>query len=433
MDASDSQTVPESSSDTVPQASQQFPRWIWWLLLAVLLVGGGGFAIWNFLKPKATAPAKPRSQSVPISVQTIQSDKVESSSEFVGTLEAQERVSLQPQIQGRIDRVFVKSGDRVTQGEPIVSLSIDQAKAQVISAVAGANSSRAALATAQAQLESAQATQAKAAADVRLQRTQFNRTQQLVTEGAQAKQQLDIAQNNLDTSVASLDAAQKQVNAAKASIEQAKSNLQQSKANIASVQVNLNYKQVLAPISGVVGDFPVKEGDYVNIGQTLTSIIKNDELDMRISVPSNYAAQLRSGLPVELLDVNTGDRLTTGQINFISPQVNTGVQGILIKARFANSQNKLRDGQYVRAKIVWNQHQGLLVPTLAISRIGGQNFVFLVENSTSGKPQQVHQQPVKLGEVQGDRYQVIQGVKSGDRIAISNILKLRDGTPVEPQ
>ncbi|MEH2065646.1 MAG: efflux RND transporter periplasmic adaptor subunit [Nostoc sp.] len=224
------------------------------------------------------------------------------------------------------------------------------------------------------------------------------------------------------------------MNASQASVKQAQSNVQQAQTQVASNQVNLNQKQVVAPLDGIVGDFSVKVGDYVNIGGTLTTITKNDALDMRISVPSNNAAQLRRGLPVQLLDANTGKRLTTGSINFISPQVSTS-QSILVKARFANSGGKLRDGQYVRARIVWSQQPGILIPTQVVSRIGGQSFVFVVqEDKSKEKPQfVVHQKPVKLGEVQSDAYPILEGIKPGDRLAVSNLLKLRDGVPVQPQ
>jgi RND family efflux transporter MFP subunit len=334
-----------------------------------------------------------------------------------------------------VDRVLVASGDRVTQGTPILTLSLDQTTADVSSAVAVVNSNQAAVATAEAQRQAAEADRAKAASDVKLQQVQFDRTQYLVNEGAQARQQLDIVRNNLETAIATLNAADKQVNASQASVNQAQANVEQAQAQVAANQVNLNQKQVVAPIDGIVGDFSIKAGDYVSVGQTLTAIIKNEVLDMRISVPSNNATQLRQGLPVELLDADTGKQLTTGSISFISPQINADAQSILIKARFGNADGKLRDGQYVRARIVWNQKAGILIPTQAVNRIGGQSFVYVVEEDQSQeKPQLVaRQKPVKLGDVQNDRYPILEGVKAGDQVATSNILKLRDGAPIQPE
>ncbi|MEH2438476.1 MAG: efflux RND transporter periplasmic adaptor subunit [Nostoc sp.] len=407
-----------------------------WLgsILSVLLIGGG-FVGWRSFGSREDPAAAQAPPPLPVKVETLASGQVQSTTEFVGKLEAQERVSLQPQIQGRVDRVLVASGDRVTQGTPILTLSLDQTTANVSSALAVVNSNRAAVATAEAQRQVASADRAKAASDVKLQQAQFDRTQYLVNEGAQARQQLDIARNNLETAIATLNAADKQVNASRASVKQAQANVEQAQAQVAVNQVNLNQKQVVAPIDGIVSDFSIKAGDYVSVGQTLTTIIKNEALDMRISVPSNNATQLRRGLPVELLDADTGKQLTTGSISFISPQINADAQSILIKARFGNADGKLRDGQYVRARIIWNQKAGVLIPTQAVNRIGGQSFVYVVkENQSQEKPQfVVRQKPVQLGDVQNDRYPILEGVKVGERVATSNILKLRDGAPIQPE
>ena len=425
-------TLPNSTNETTAEPPRSRKVWLWGAL-TVLLMGGGivGWRLFSNRQPAAAQAPPPLS----VKVQTLASSQVQSTAEFVGKLEAQERVSLQPQIQGRIDRVLVASGDRVTQGTPILSLSLDQTKSDVSSAVAGVNANRSAVATAEAQLASKQADRAKAASDVKLQQSQFNRTQYLVSKGAQSQQQLEIAQNNLETAIAALVAADKQIDASQASINQAKSNVDQAQAQVTSSQVNLNQKQVVAPINGIVGDFSVKAGDYVNVGQTLTSIIKNEALDMRLSVPSNNLNQLSQGLPVELLDADTGKQLTRGSISFISPQINADAQSILVKARFNNSDGKLRDGQYVRARIIWNQKDGVLIPMQAVNRIGGQSFVYVVEEDRSKEKPQfvVHQKPVKLGEVQNDLYPILEGIKAGDRVATSNILKLRDGAPIQPE
>ena len=400
-------------------------------LLAALLASGLTTAC-KGKDPSASAGAPP---PLPVKIQTVQSGQLEDGAEFVGTLEAQSRVTLQPQIQGRIDGVFVASGDRVEQGAQIFSLSLDRTQAEVGKADAATNSARAGLGNSEAQVEVAEADRVKAASDVDLKQADFDRTQQLVTQGAQARRQLDVARNDLQAAIATLQAAEKRVGAARATVGQSAAGVTQAEAEGTAARVDLNQKDVVAPISGVVGDFSLKVGDYVTTGQTVTTIIQNDALDMRISVPSNNTAKLRLGLPVELIDPNTGKRLKTGSINFISPQVDTGAQSILVKARFPNADRSLRDGQYGRAKVLWSKRPGVLLPTIAVTRIGGQSFVFVVEqDSAQGQPRQVvHQRPVKLGEVQGDSYQTLDGVKAGDRIVVSNILKLRDGAAVQPE
>ncbi|BBD66604.1 RND family efflux transporter MFP subunit [Nostoc commune NIES-4072] len=120
-------------------------------------------------------------------LQKIDTGTIVESSQFVGSLEAQQKVILQPQIQGRIESILVSSGQQVQQGTPIASLSLDQAQANVASSIAAASSAQAALGTAQAEQQQAIGQRTKAAANVQLQRTQFNRTQQLVRQGAIAR------------------------------------------------------------------------------------------------------------------------------------------------------------------------------------------------------------------------------------------------------
>ncbi len=379
-------------------------------------------------KPKATA-SEP--QPIPVKLQSLQPTTLQDVSEFVGRLEAQQRVSLRPEIQGRIESIPVSSGDRVEQGTPIVLLRPDRTQPELLSAMARVNSVKSAYMTAQAQLKAAEAQQVRDAANVDLQKVQFQRAQKLVAEGVQAKQQLDIAQRDLNTSLATLRATEEQVGAARASVNQAEANVRQAEAETAAARVSLQFKQVLAPITGEVGDFPVKVGDYVNIGQTLTTITQNDNLYLRLSIPSNRSSELRQGLSVELLDAKTRKRLSSGSINFISPEVDTGAQAILTKARFSNSGNSLREGQFVRARVIWNKRSGLLLPTVAVSNLGAQSFVFVAQKT--GSKQTVRRQPVKLGAIQGQSYQVVDGVKPGDQIAVTQILTLRDGTPISEQ
>ncbi|KAF3886016.1 MULTISPECIES: efflux RND transporter periplasmic adaptor subunit [Nostocales] len=377
-------------------------------------------------KPKATA-SEP--QPIPVKLQSLQSTTLQDVSEFVGRLEAQQRVSLRPEIEGRIESIPVASGDRVEQGTPIVILRPDRTQPELLSAVARVNSAKSAYLTARSQLKAAEAQQVRDAADVELQKVEFQRTQKLVTEGAQAQQQLDIARKNLNTALATLRATAEQVGAAKASVKQAEANVRQYEADTASARVSLQFKQVLAPITGEVGDFPVKVGDVVSVGQSLTTITQNDNLFLRISIPSNRSSEIRRGLPVELVDAKTRKPLSTGTINFISPEVDTGAQAILTKARFSNSGNNLREGQFVRARVIWNKRSGVLIPTVAVSNLGAQSFVFVAQ--TTGSKQTVRRQPVQLGAIQGQSYQVINGVKPGDQIAVTQILTLRDGTPIK--
>ena len=92
----------------------------------------------------------------------------------------------------------------------------------------------------------------------------------------------------------------------------------------------------------------------------------------------------------------------------------------------------MRSNQFTRARLIWNRKPGVLVPTTAISRVAGQDFVFIAETKENS-PVVARQQPVKLGEIQGNSYQVIEGLKAGETIVTSGIQKLSNGAPIVPE
>lgn len=377
-------------------------------------------------------PNAGKPQTVPVKLQTVATSPVEDSSEFVGNLEAATRVDLKPETEGRVSQIFVASGNRVAQGTPIVQLRPEKNQAQVGGAIANVNAARASLENAQAQLKSAEADRVRAAADLELQNQQFERISQLVTQGAFARQQLDQVRRDRDTARATLAAADQKIRAARATIDQQNSALKQAQSNVAVTTEELRETRVVAPIAGVVGDIAIKLGSYVKTTDTLTTIIQNDTLELRLSVPVEKASKLQVGLPVQLTGAKSEDTLATGRISFVSPQVNTQSQSILAKASFPNPNGALRDGQFVRSKVIWDRGAGVSIPTTAISRVAGQNFVFIAQPQGQAKLV-ARQKPVKLGSIQGNNYQVLEGLKPGEKIVVSGLLNLTDGAAIQPE
>ena len=374
--------------------------------------------------------------AIPVQWQKVEPGRVQDVSEFVGTLEASERVDVKPQIQGQIQQILVQPGDRVEPGTPIMVLQPDQTVPQLEGSVIALENARTAREAAVRMREVAQAQLATAQSDVELAQTNYDRAQYLLSQGAVGQFQFDQAKNNLDTARNRLTTAQEQLRVAEVGIAEADGAIQAAQAQVNTNRVNVDFKQIVSPMTGVVGDISVKVGDYVTTGQTVTTITQNQALDLRISIPSGDSGKLRAGLPVELIDPNTKEKIATGSINFISPDVNSQAQSVLVKARFSNQNGQLRNGQFVQARVIWGQSPGILVPVTAVSRTGGQGFVYVIttENADTESAQSVvEQRPVVLGNIQGDQYEIVGGIESGEEIAVSNILKLRNGSPVQPQ
>src|SRR5260221_676615 len=192
----------------------------------------------------------------------------------------------------------------------------------------------------------------------------------------------------------------------------------------AAQRVELHYYKVSSPMDGIVGDIPVREGDRVIVSTLLTTVDEPGALEAYLYIPAARAKNLRLGLPVRLLDEN-GKLRTESQITFISPQVDPDTQTVLAKAAVPNPKANLRIAQQVRAQVVWGTASGPVVPVLGVTRINGQFFVFVANKEAKGTF--ARQRVVKVGEIFGNDYAILDGLKSGDHLIVSGTQFLQDG------
>jgi len=172
-------------------------------------------------------------------------------------------------------------------------------------------------------------------------------------------------------------------------------------------------------------------GDRVTTTTMLTTVDKPGSLEVYVYVPIERAAQLKMNMPVQVLD-GSGNVIGDSRVSFISPQVDNTTQTVLAKARIANRRDKLRQAQFIRARVIWGTQKSPVVPVLAVSRIGGQYFAFVAEQGDQGT-YVAHQKPLKVGQMVDNNYVVLDGVKPGDKVIVSGTQFLIDGAPVTPQ
>jgi RND family efflux transporter MFP subunit len=331
------------------------------------------------------AAGNEQQQAVPVKTAVIAPEAIPESSEYLGTLKSRHSTVLNPQVEGQVTGIFVKSGERVKAGTAL--MQIDPLKQQ-------------------ATVGSQDAARAAQEANVHFAQIQWERAQKLFEAGVSSKQDYDQAKTNLDT---------------------AQHQLKSLEAQVQEQQVELRYYRVLAPTEGIVGDIPVRVGDRVTNATTLTTVDQPGPLEVYINVPVERSKDLKIGQKVELLDTQ-GNIIADSQIDFISSEVDNGTQSVLAKATVKNSADTLRTSQFARARIIWRVHDGPVIPVLAVQRINGQFFVFVVDGN--GKSEVAHQKIVRLGEMTGNNYTVLDGLKSGDRVVIEGGQDLIDGTPV---
>jgi len=187
---------------------------------------------------------------------------------------------------------------------------------------------------------------------------------------------------------------------------------------------------VKAPSAGIIGDIPVRVGDRVTVATELTTLDKTGELEAYISVPSEKSGSVKLGTPVEIVD-ESGNVATKAAVTFVSPRVDPATQLLLVKALIPNADRRLRTDQLVHARVVYSEEKRVLIPVTAIIRLSGQPFAYVAE--TSGGKTVAKQRPVKLGDVVGNDYVILDGIKPGELLIITGTQMLGDGAPVTPQ
>jgi RND family efflux transporter MFP subunit len=332
-------------------------------------------------------PPPPQMRAMPVQVQPVSLSAVPSSDTYVATIKSRRSATLQPQVDGNLTRILVKSGDAVKAGQLL--MQIDPLK-QV------------------ATVEAQQGAEQQQKALYEYQQSDLARQEQLFKDGIISKQAYDQAVQSFQNSKAALSSAAAQTNTQKQ---------------------ELAYYQIRAPFAGIVGDIPVHLGDYVSAATLLTTLDENKDLEAYIYIPTERAALVRTGLTVDLLDV-TGAVLAHTTMDFVSPQVDNDLQGILAKAAVPKASERLRNGQIINARVTWNTAQKPTVPVLAVTRIGGQTFVYVA--AAKGDGFVAHQVSVTLGEPIGNLYPVQAGLNTGDRVILSGIQFLQEGVPVMP-
>jgi RND family efflux transporter MFP subunit len=324
-------------------------------------------------------------QGFPVQTSTVALTPVPQSSEYVATIKSRRSATLQPQVDGRLTGINAQSGEHVKAGQVI--MTIDPLHQQ-------------------ASVDSATATERQKKALYDYNTAEIERQKKLFDAGITSRDVYEQAQQ---------------------AYANAKADYESSSAASKTQAEQLAYYTVRAPFDGVVGDIPVHVGDYVSSTTMLTTVDENKDLEAYIYIPTERSSQVRMGLPVDLLDTNE-NLLEKTKIDFISPQVDSTLQGILVKAPVSASPEVLRNAQLVKAKVIWSTSPMAVVPVLAVMRQGGQSFVFVAQQQNGHWS--AHQVAVTLGDTVGNNYSVTSGINAGDKVIVSSTQFLVNGMPV---
>lgn len=335
-----------------------------------------------------------------LSVMTVTESNSTLESAIPTTLEGENDVEIRPQVQGFLTKVHVDDGQRVKKGQ--VLFTIDQVQLQ-------------------AAVEQAQAAVAVAQANVNTSQTNADNNKILLDKNI-------ISASAYQTSIDALNAAKAQLN--------------QAKAALTSAQKNLSYTTVTAPVSGIVGAIPYKEGTLVSPSTLLTILSNNSDMLAYFSLNEKELLNLTDGgkrtikqaidsMPPVTLQLATGNIYPyKGKITSISGVIDAATGSAQAKALFPNPDGMLHSGNTGNI-LMPVEHDGIIeIPQNATFEVQDMKFVYVVGDSAK-----VHSRPITVAPLNdGKKYIVTSGLNPGDVIVTEGIgISVADGMTITPK
>lgn len=341
------------------------------LVVLWLIVGGVG-------------PKKDESKIYPpVDIFVVEAKTLSETITGLGTLKAIEVVSLRPEVSGKVKKIDFIEGKAVSVGQLLFEIDDQKLRHQLLSR-------QAALQAVTVRFENAEKT---------CQRFKRLHGKKLVSDD-----EFDKANTEFEAAKADMDRLQQEVS---------------------FTAEQLGDTRIVAPIAGVISERMVDRGDYVNIGQELAIIYKDDKLEAVFNIPERYMGQVSISQPVEISVDAYRDRKFKGSITFISPAINEGTRNLLLKAGVANYEGLLKHGSFVNVAVtVDRREQRPVVPEESLVATRQGYLLFVLENDV------VQVQDVQTGLRQNGLVEIVSGVEVGQKVVRSGHLRLSGGEKV---
>lgn len=373
--------------------------------------------------PSAEARSTDETAKV-IQVEQVREDPMRRAIDVVGTLAAEDEVTISAEAEGRVNRLLADLGDRVQAGQVLIELdreklqySVDQQKAAFARALAKYGASDTGHLPAIEQTPDVQ----KAQAELVQARQAYQRAEELSRRQLLPKQALDDADAMLRAKQASYESALQNAKNLRADIDV-------STAGMKLAERELRDTSIRAPFDGYVQKRLVALGEYVKTQSAVMSVVRVDPLKVIAEIPERMAPWVKVGQPVELLVDAYPDKPISGKISRISPAVNTTTRAFSFEALVPNGDALLKPGTFARVHIESSQVDRVLtVPFGALQYRYGVNRVFVVDGD------RLASRELRIGDRIGDRIEIVGGLKPGEPFAVTDVDKLVDGTKVSIQ
>jgi len=296
------------------------------------------------------------------------SDRIEA----LGTLRAAESVELTATLTERVTFIGFEDGQRVKKGEVLLKLSSSEEEALLSEVEATAEEAR----------------------------QQFERIDQLATQGAASQSQLDEVRRNFET----------------------------AKARQLAIQSRLANLIILAPFDGVVGLRNISIGALVRPGDLITTIDADQIMLLDFSIPSTFLPVVNIGDKIQAASAGYDGRKFEGEIRSISSRVDPVTRTVLIRAEIPNEELVLKPGLLMTVELYSNSRQAVVIPEEALLPAGFGNSVMVVEEAEGKKV--ARRRPVEIGGRERGKVEILGGLKAGERVITHGALKTGEGSEV---
>ncbi|MBI3988292.1 MAG: efflux RND transporter periplasmic adaptor subunit [candidate division NC10 bacterium] len=398
-----------------------------WLLVPVL-IGAALLVIGCSQEKPAKAAANPGGEPViRITAAPVVARDVQRTVEMVGTLIPYDEVAVSSEVEGIVEKLTVRLGDRVKKGDLLVRLDQREARLNLEQAEASLVAARKALDRSKMTAEVSRANIERAKALVEDARVNLKRFEDLLAEGAVSASQRDSARTQYDVAVASLRSAEAQYESDLENMRNGEAQVDRARAAVEFVRKKLQDTEILAPITGAVRKRIVEVGEAVKERTPLVALVNVDPLKLQGTVPERYAPQVKIGQQLQVRVEAYPDRTFPGVIERISPSVDVETRSLTVEARVPNPQELLKSGFFAKALVVTKEEKGVpFIPEQALYYFVGITKAFVI---TDGK---VQERQVKTGLRENGMVEIVEGgLTPGERVATSSLSQLFDGAKVQ--
>ena len=348
------------------------------------------------------------------------------------------QAAIQPKVSAPVKKFYVQRGSRVRAGQLLAVLENRDLAAAALDnkgayTAAQASFETATKATVPEDLTKARLDLAQAKATLDLDQSIVNARKDLFRQGAIPGRDLDTAQATLVQAQATYDIARQHLESLekvsnRAALQNAQGTLDSAKGKYLGAEAQLSYTEIRSPISGMVTDRPLFEGETATAGTALITVMDTSALVAKLHLAQTQAQQLKLGAPATLR-IPGLDEPVAAKVSLVSPALDPGSTTVEVWLRVENPKNVLKAGTPVHATIIGRTVQNALsVPASAVltEQEGGGRYLMIIASDSTA-----HRKPVTLGVQNSERVQVLNGISAGDMVISTGDYGLEENTKVK--